>query len=151
VFFIQKEREMADPIKLSRPYDTRDKAAMGGFREVMANSTEVEHKEYAFWVILKVSGKEVKYHYSTPETDSSSDGVTLKYPVGHIVRAFCHTHPKSISTGNFSPGDLRQFKELAEKTNINIVFYLLNPQQQIRLAENEKDFTAGKSVAWLSE
>jgi hypothetical protein len=136
-------------VELSKPYDQRDAAAVAGFRRVLMNSREWEFKEFAFWVILKVNEeKKVKYYYTTPETDGSSHGVKLTMPTGHIVRAFCHTHPKSISTGNFSSGDLDQFKELAER-KLNMVFYLLNPQQQIRYALTEQDFMAGRSLDWL--
>lgn len=82
---------MAEQIELSKPFPTRDLAAMGGFRRVLANSTVWEHSEFAFWVILKTGGGEVKYHFSTPQTDGSSHGVKLTLPVGQIVRAFCHS------------------------------------------------------------
>ena len=140
---------MSDPNELSKPYNTRDEAAVAGFRRVLLNSLEWESKEFAFFVILKVSEKkEVKYHYTTPQTDGSAHGVKLVMPTGLIVRAFCHTHPKSISTGNFSSGDLDQFKELI-RLKFNLVFYLMNPQQQIRYAVTEKEFMAGISLDWL--
>lgn len=138
---------MSDAIELSQPYDTRDRAAICGYRKVMIDSNAWHLKEFGFWVILKAHGKEVKYHYSTPKSDGSNTNVKLKWPTGHIVRAFCHTHPKSISTGDFSADDLGQFRELLKK-GINIAFYLMNPYQEIRLAENETDFMQGKSVSW---
>ena len=140
---------MSDPNQLSKPYCTRDEAAVGGFRRVLMNSVEWETKEYAFFVILKLNEqKEIKYHYTTPQTDGSSHGVKLVIPNGLMVRAFCHTHPKSISTGNFSSGDLDQFRELVNLKR-NLVFYLMNPQQQLRYAITEKEFTAGISLDWL--
>ncbi len=140
---------MSDPNQLSKPYSTSDEAAVGGFRRVLMNSVEWETKEYAFFVILKINEKkEVKYHYTNPQTDGSSHGVELVFPTGMIVRAFCHTHPKSISTGNFSSGDLDQFKKLIELKH-PLVFYLMNPQQQLRYANTENEFMAGISLDWL--
>ena len=82
---------MSDPNQLSKPYCTRDEAAVGGFRRVLMNSVEWETKEYAFFVILKLNEKkEIKYHYTTPQTDGSSHGVKLTIPNGLMVRAFCH-------------------------------------------------------------
>jgi len=137
---------MADPISLSKPYQRRDDAAIGGFKRVLMNSKEWETKEFAFWVILKVNAKKVpEYFYTAPESDGSAHGVKLKMPVGHLVRAYCHTHPKSISTGNFSSGDREEFLRL-QKLQPGIVWYLLSTNTQLRLAEAECDFMEGKSV-----
>jgi hypothetical protein len=129
-------------------YKTRDEAAVGGFRWVLARGPEWERKEFGFWVILKVSAaKKVEYHYTTPQPGSNL-GVTLTLPTGLIVRGFCHTHPKSISTGNFGGDDFDSFKKVA-KLKLDIVFYLLNPQREIRYARDVSDFMAGKSLDWL--
>jgi hypothetical protein len=140
---------MSDPIQLSKAYTTRDEAAVAGFRRVLMNSVVWETSEFAFFVVLKLNeDKKPKYHYTTPQTDGSKDGVSIVLPTGMMVRAFCHTHPKSISTGNFSSGDLDQFKKLIELKH-PLVFYLMNPQQQLRYALTEKEFMAGISLDWL--
>jgi hypothetical protein len=140
---------MADPIKLSKPYDSRDDAAMGGFKRVMLNSNRWQTEEFGFWVILKVgSDKSVKYFYTEPVSGGSGE-VTMTLPQGVIVRAHCHTHPHRISTGDFSTGDKRSFQEL-QKARSGIVFYLLNPAQEIRLAVTEDQFPAGVTVKWSS-
>jgi len=140
---------MADPVKLSQPCDSVELAVKAGFKKVMANNNRQEIEEFAFWVILKVGDdkKTVKYFYTEPEGSGSSEEVELTLPVGHSVRAYCHTHPKRISTGNFSTGDKTQFVEL-RKARPGIVWYLLNPQSQIRRADDEKDFPAGIDVSW---
>jgi hypothetical protein len=62
---------MSDPISLSKPYQSRNDAAIGGFKRVLMNSKEWETKEFAFWVILKVNAKKVpEYFYTAPESDS---------------------------------------------------------------------------------
>jgi hypothetical protein len=102
---------------------------VGGFRWVLARGPEWERKEFAFWVILKVSAdKKVVYHYTTPQAGSNVS-VTLTLPTGLMVRGFCHTHPKSISTGNFGGDDFDSFKKVA-KLKLDITFYLLNPQRR---------------------
>jgi hypothetical protein len=141
---------MADPIKLSKPYDSRDDAAMGGFKRVLLNSNRWETEEFGFWVIMKVCpDKTVKYFYTEPEGGGSGE-VTLTLPQGVIVRAHCHTHPKRISTGNFSTGDKRSFQEL-QKVRPGIVSYLLNPSQEIRRAITEGEFPVGVTVNWSSK
>jgi len=121
---------------------------MGGFTRVLLNGPRWETAEYAFWVVIKVSDQQVKFHYSTPQTDGSPHGVKLLWPVGYIVRAFCHTHPRSLSTGNFSAGDRDQFVELKALKSVEVPYYLMTPQKQLRLAETEKEFTVGKSIEW---
>jgi hypothetical protein len=56
-------------------------------------------------------------------------------------------HPLTgrISTGNFSTGDKRSFEKL-RKARKGIASYLLNPQSEIRRADDEKDFPAGIKV-----
>jgi hypothetical protein len=139
---------MADPIKLSQPFDSLELAIKAGFKKVMANNNQQETQEFGFWVILKVGDdkKTVKYFYTDPIGGGSSE-VELTLPVGHIVRAHCHTHPKRISTPHFSTGDKRSFVKLRE-ARPGIAFYLLNPQSQIRRADAEKDFPSGISVPW---
>lgn len=139
---------MSDPLKLSQPYDSLDLAVKAGFKKVMANNNQQQTQEFGFWVILKPGSdkKTVKYHYTEPIGDGSGE-VTLSLPVGHPVRAHCHTHPKRISTGNFSTGDKRSFVKL-RKARSGIIFFLLNPQSEIRRADTEKDFPAGIAVPW---
>jgi hypothetical protein len=76
--------------------------------------------------------QKVTYHYTTPQAGSNVR-VTLTLPTGLMVRGFCHTHPKSISTGNFGGDDFDSFKKVA-KLKLDITFYLLNPQREIRYA-----------------
>lgn len=143
---------MAGPIKLSKPYDSRDDAAMGGFKRVLLNSTQWETEEFGFWVIMKVcpDKKTVKHYYTEPESSGGSGEVTLTLPQGVMVRAHCHTHPKRISTGNFSTGDKRSFQEL-QKVRPSTAFYLLNPAQEIRRAITDGEFPAGVTVNWNSK
>ena len=144
---------MADPLKLSKPYDSPDEAAMGGFRKVMGNGARWLTNEFGFWIILKVvkvDGKDaVKYFYSEPE-GQDSDEVTLTLPRGVSVVGNCHTHPHSFSTGDFSTGDRRSFQAL-RKARPGIAYYLLNPSSEIRRAINEKEFPAGTTVNWNSK
>lgn len=139
---------MADPPKLSQPYDSTELAVKAGFKKVMANNNQQETQEFGFWVIIKVAGdkKTMKYHYTEPIGGGSSE-VELTLPVGPPVTAHCHTHPKRISTGDFSTGDKRSFVKL-RKFRPGIAFYLLNPQSEIRRADAEKNFPAGIAVPW---
>lgn len=142
---------MADPIKFNGPFDSVEAAVKAGFKKVMANNNKQETEEFGFWVVMKVEAagdkKVVRYYFTEPESGGGSSEVTLTLPVGHMVRGHCHTHPKRISTGNFSTGDKRQFVELREKRP-GITWYLLNPQSEIRKAGEEKDFPAGIAVPW---
>lgn len=146
------ELAMAGPIKLSKSYDTRDDAAIGGFKRVLLNSVQWKTQEFGFWVILQVvkaGGKSVpKYFYTEPEGGGST-GVTLTLPQGLMVRAHCHTHPHSVSTGDFGADDKASYQDL-QKVRPGVVFYLLNPYQEVRLAVDEKQFLAGTSVKWSS-
>jgi hypothetical protein len=140
---------MADAIKLSKAYGSRDDAAMGGFRKVMKNSNVWLTKEFGFWVILKVGkDKSLSYFYTDPDADGTGE-VTLTVPEGLMVRAFCHTHPHRIAMGDFSTGDKQHFQDL-QKVRPGIVWYLLNPAQEIRLAVDEAEFPAGTPVKWSS-
>jgi hypothetical protein len=142
---------MADPIKLNGPYDSVEAAVKAGFKKVMANNNKQETEEFGFWVVMKVEAagdkKAVKYYFTEPESSGGSSEVQLTLPVGQMVRAHCHTHPKRISTGNFSTGDARSFKTLRD-ARPGITWYLLNPQSEIRKAGEEKDFPGGISVPW---
>jgi hypothetical protein len=140
---------MSDSLKLSKPYKGRDEAAMGGFLRVLKNGAAWLTQEFGFWVILKVSpDKSVNYFYTEPVSGGSGE-VELTLPQGVIVRGHCHTHPHRISTGNFSTGDKRSFLKLQE-LRPGIVFYLLNPAQEIRRAIAESEFPAGTTVKWDS-
>lgn len=137
---------MADPVILSKPYATRDDAAIGGFKKVLKNNQAWKSKEFAFWVVLKPNDKQkADYFYTAPVSDDSGSEVSAVWPKHQIVRAHCHTHPSRISTGNFSTGDKRTFVKLS-KTQPGVAWYLLNPQSEIRLAETESDFPEGKSL-----
>jgi hypothetical protein len=140
---------MGDPVKLSQPYGSVELAVKAGFKKIMANNNQQETKEFGFWVILKVGDdkKTAQYFYTDPIGQEGSGEVELTLPVGLPVFAHCHTHPKRISTGNFSTGDKRSFVKL-RKARKGIAWYLLNPQSEIRRADEEKDFPAGIKVPW---
>ena len=142
---------MADPIKLTGPHDSVEAAVKAGFKKIMANNNKQETEEWGFWVVMKVESagdkKVVKYYFTEPETSGGSTEVKLTLPVGQMVRAHCHTHPKRISTGNFSTGDKSSFVTLRD-ARPGIAWYLLNPQSEIRKANEEKDFPPGIVVAW---
>ena len=140
---------MPDPLKLNGPFASVEAAVKAGFKKVMANNNKQETEEFGFWVImqLKADKKGVDYWFTEPESSGGSGEVTLTLPVGPMVRAHCHTHPKRISTGNFSTGDKSNFIKL-RKARVGIDWYLLNPQSEIRRAGEEKDFPAGIAVPW---
>jgi hypothetical protein len=139
---------MGDSVHLSQPYDSVELAVKAGFKKVMANNNQQETKEFGFWVIMKVRDdkKGVQYFY-TDLIDGGSGEVTLTLPVGLMVRAHCHTHPKRISTGDFGYDDKQSFKKLRE-VRPGIAWYLLNPQSEIRRANDENDFLAGTTIPW---
>ena len=133
---------------MTGPFSSVEAAVKAGFKVVMANNNQQETKEFGFWVIMKQNEDKKGVHFCyTDIEDGGSGEITMTVPVGQMVRAHCHTHPKRISTGNFSTHDKTSFVYLRTK-RVGIVFYLLNPQSQIRLASQEKDFPAGVDVAW---
>lgn len=140
---------MSDPLKLSPAYNSVETAVKCGFKKIMANNSKHQTQEFGFWVVLKAvkGSQKPDYHYTEPVTDGSGSEVTLTLPTGIPVVAHCHTHPKRISTGNYSTGDKRNFVKLS-KIRSGISFYLLNPQGEIRRATFEKDFPAGYVVPW---
>jgi hypothetical protein len=132
---------MADPIKTYGPYNSRDAAARAGFKQVMLNNQWLV-LEYGFWVVFKVnSDKSVTYYYTEPQGGEGSQ-VKLTAPPGLLVRAFCHTHPQRLNSGDFGPDDKLHFQE-SRKVLPGIVWYLLNPFKEIRLAVDESQFPAG--------
>jgi hypothetical protein len=133
-------------IRLSKPYGTRDEAAMGGFQRILDNYQDCQFNEYAFWVILKPDHGKFNYHYCAPQTSGSRNHVNLIKPPGHPIRAYCHTHPQTPPAPDFSSGDLQQFRGLQKE---QIVFYLMNGYREIRLAQFENDFMRGKSINWI--
>jgi hypothetical protein len=139
---------MSDEVKLSKPYSTSLEAMMGGFKLIQETMKDWETKEYNFFVVLVSKERKTTYHYSAPE-GGSSDGSSVTVPTGYDIRAYCHTHPKRIHTGNFSTADKREFVRLHEKRPV-VVWYLMNSQLELRLAAAEKDFPAGRMVPWQS-
>jgi hypothetical protein len=138
---------MASPLKLSKAYGTMNDAAIGGYKRILLNSVQWKTQEFAFWIILKAGqNQKANFHYTQPE-GGDHDEVTLEVPHGVPVMAYCHTHPHTISTGNFSTGDKRSFVEL-RKYRPNVAFYLLNPDQEVRFATEECQFPAGTTVKW---
>jgi hypothetical protein len=142
---------MADAIKLNGPSDSVEAAVRAGFKKIMADNNKQETVEWGFWVVMKVETegdkKIVKYYFTEPETTRGSGEVELTLPVGQMVRAHCHTHPKRLSTSNFSTGDKASFKKL-RAVRPGITWYLLTPQSQIQKGSEEKDFPGGISVSW---
>jgi hypothetical protein len=139
---------MSDEVKLSKPYSSSLEAMMGGFKHIQATRKDWETKEYNFFVVLVSKERKTTYHYSDPK-GGSSDGSSVTVPTGYDIRAYCHTHPKRIQTGNFSTADKREFMRLHEKRPV-VVWYLMNSNLELRLAAEEKDFPAGRMVQWQS-
>lgn len=138
---------MADPIVLCGPYPTRDDAAIAGFGKVLKGGLAWKTNEFAFWVVLKPKpGSAADYFYTLPKSDGSGGEVTSELPRNQIVVAHGHTHPAKVSTGDFSPGDKRQYVKV-RNARPGVAWYLLNPKGEIRLAEAESDFPAGKTVS----
>ena len=139
---------MAD--NLSKAYKTRDEAAMGGFKKIMSGNHPNKFDEYAFYVLLKVESGQINYYYTPPEKIGSSGGaLRLTLSKGQLLRAYCHTHPQRIQEENFSADDLAEFK-VKIQTYPSLVWYLLTPGEQLRLAQSESDFRAGKEVKWIA-
>jgi hypothetical protein len=141
---------MADPIKLSKPYDSPDAAAMGGFKKIKQNGVQWHTNEFGFWIVLKVVEKRTaKYHYTEPEGSEGGE-IEMTLPRGVTVVGHCHTHPKSTKTGDFSPHDKRSYQAL-RKARPGIAYYLLNPSDEIRRAISEGEFPPGVTVNWDSK
>jgi hypothetical protein len=139
---------MSDELKLSKPYRSSLEAMKAGFKEIQDTRKDWETKEYNFVVVLVPKEGKTAYHYSNPEA-GSSEGAQVIVPAGYDIRAYCHTHPKRISTGNFSTADKANFIKLREKRpEPVIVWYLMNSNLELRLAAEEKDFPAGRMVKW---
>jgi len=94
---------------------------------------------------VKADKSGVDFYY-TDIVDGGSGEVSMTVP-NEMVRANCHTHPKRYSTGNFSTNDKNNFKFLRSKKR-PMPFYLLTPSGTISVAQQEKDFPAGKNVPW---
>jgi hypothetical protein len=135
---------------LSKAYKTRDEAAMGGFKKIMSGNHPNKFDEYAFYILLVVESGQANYHYTEPEKIGSSGGsLKLKLDKGQYLRAYCHTHPARISEENFSADDFTEFKRTVQ-IHSALVWYLLTPSEQIRLAQSESDMRAGKEVKWIA-
>ena len=133
---------------MTGPFSSVEAAVRAGFKTIMADNNKQEHKEFGFWVIMKWSDdKKTLGYYYTEIVDGGSGEVSMTLPMGQMVRANCHTHPKRYSTGNFSTNDKANFVKLKDKEH-KMPFFLLDPQSQIRVANEEKDFPGGKDVSW---
>jgi hypothetical protein len=127
-------------------YNLRDDAAFEGFRWIIQKTGSGWDKtEYAFLVIL-AKAKTVQYLYSIPETGSNvRSAVTASTDLR--IRAFCHTHPESDTTGRFGNDDKENFKETIKIPALaGIAFYLMNHFQEVRIARALEDFPEGKSL-----
>lgn len=139
--------------KLSSQYKTQEMAAMGGFLfSMMGNQNKFA--EFAFWVINDFTVKgHSGFKYTEPQTDGTPHGVKLRSPTltaKQVVTAYCHTHPGSLIVANFSFDDLIEFRD-KRRIFPGISFYLLTPQNQIRLAQNEEDFKPQnvRTIEWI--
>ena len=127
-------------------YNLRDDAAFEGFRWIIQKTGSGWDKtEYAFLVIL-AKAKTVQYLYSIPEAGSNvRSAVTASTDLR--IRAFCHTHPESDTTGRFGNDDKENFKETTKIPALaGIAFYLMNHFQEVRVARGLDDFPEGKSL-----
>jgi hypothetical protein len=133
---------------MTGPFKSLEDAVKAGFKAIMADNNKQEYKEFGFWVIMKWSDdkKNLNFYY-TEIVDGGSGEVSMTLPTGMMVRANCHTHPKRYSTGNFSTNDKKNFKKLNDKQH-KMQFYLLDPQSQIRVANEETDFPGGTILPW---
>lgn len=141
---------MADPIKLSKPYASPDDAAQGGFKKIKQNGVQWHTNEFGFWIILKPVDRRATYYYTQPESQDSGVSNEATLPQGVSVVGRCHTHPKSIKSGDFSPKDKAQFLKL-RNARPGIAYYLMNSAEQVRRAIAECEFPAGVTVNWNSK
>jgi hypothetical protein len=152
-------------------YRTIDDAALGGFKRILVGYRHWTIQEYGFLIVevkhevLKRLGhegvviKEARYHYTEPSTEGRRDKIPLTVQLTPFMReslrAFCHTH---TVPGGFSgrDGDLTMFQTLKKHTKDkklkhDVVFYLMNSDQQVRRAITEQDFTQGERIKGLDK
>jgi hypothetical protein len=153
--------------KFSRPYETMDEAALGGFRYVLVHEPHWKFYEYGFLVVgvprevLKRLGHEgfmaveTRYHYTKPRTDSERESIThtITVDLAPIARAFCHTH---IKPSGFSTNDVNNFKKLMKlsaegRLRHPIVYYMMDSTQQVRRVRTEQQFRQGELVKGLDQ
>jgi hypothetical protein len=142
---------MSDPIKMYGPYTSMTDAAKAGFKNVI-NEKPLRHSyEFAFWVVLKPNpGKAATYCFTEPQTSNEHTTVTLAAPpsLRDNIRAFCHTHPRSQTSGeDFGDDDKERF-QTSRKFFPTLHWYLLTPSDQIRYANDENQFPAGIRLNW---
>lgn len=134
---------------LSKAYKTIDEAAIGGFKKIISGNHPNKSDEYAFFILIVVENSQATYRYTTPEKIGANGGsLKLTLSKGQILRAYCHTHPQRISEQNFSADDFSEFKKMRQN-NPSIVWYLLTPTEQLRVARSETDFRGGNPVQWV--
>ncbi|MBX7173829.1 MAG: hypothetical protein K1X72_22860 [Pyrinomonadaceae bacterium] len=134
---------------LSKGYKTIDEAAMGGFKKIMSGNHPNKFDEYAFFILIVVENSQATYRYTAPEKIGSNGGsLSLTLAKGQVLRAYCHSHPQRITEQNFSADDFSEFKKMRQN-NPTIVWYLLTPTEQLRVARYETDFRAGNPVQWV--
>ena len=141
---------MSDPIKMFGPFTSMNDAAKAGFKNVKGNP--LRHSiEFAFWVVIKpIPGKMPTFCFTEPQTSNEHTMVKLAAPPGlrDKIRAFCHTHPRSQTSGDdFGNADKLNFQK-SRKFFPTLAWYLLNPSDQIRFANDEKQFPAGIRLNW---
>jgi|KBSMisStaDraftv2_1062788.scaffolds.fasta_scaffold1044545_2 hypothetical protein len=152
--------------KLSRPYNTIDDAALGGFKKIMKSYSDWDTYEYGFIVIgaphqmLRQLGHEgfidteMQYYYTEPHTDRSRSSINHTVsPYAAVMRAFCHTHP---SRSNFSSTDFENFKKLRElkaqhKLGYAVSYYLMDYGGQVRRSNSEETFYRGTTIEGLDK
>src|SRR5262249_20645415 len=129
-----------------RPLHFQGRRGAGRLQAGHAQQPMVDGR-YAFWVAFKMNpDKTFRYCYTEPQGGESGQ-VTLTAPPGLQIRGFCHTHPQRLNSGDFGPDDKLRFQE-SRKVLPGIVWYLLNPFKEIRIAVDESQFPAGAVLKW---
>jgi hypothetical protein len=136
---------------LSKPYRTRDEAAMGGFENLKKSNESLDTYEFAFYIVRLFKDRQITYKYTPPAKIGANGGETSwRLAPGQTVQAYCHTHPKRIQHDGFSPDDLAEYIEKA-KIYSGMVWYLMTWNQQLRLAESKDEISkGGRPIQWLS-
>ncbi|MEP7075752.1 MAG: hypothetical protein ABI878_08065 [Acidobacteriota bacterium] len=134
---------------MTGPFKTLEDAVRAGFKSIINQGNKQAYEEYGFWVAMKPNegGKGVHFCYTDVVGSGANGYVDLIRPTGLIVVGHCHTHPHSTHSGSFSTRDKNNFLQMNDSSH-KMPCYLLNPQSEIRLGKDAKDFPAGVPVSW---
>jgi hypothetical protein len=137
-----KEPTMGGPIRMNGPYKNIIDAVKAGFSAVPDSDSQLV--EFYFFVYLKSNhDRTFSYCFTDPQRAGPTEvEAQIEPPPGLIVRAFCHTHPHTDTSGQFGPDDKAHFLESRKKIP-GIVWYLRNAKNEIRFAVDESQFPAG--------